>query len=198
MVTYHSELIRWNKKINLTGLRGEREIMIKLFLDALTPLSHLNPAPGARWIDVGTGAGFPGLVLKIGRPDLKMVLVEATGKKISFLHQMIGLLRLEGVLVVHERIEHLRGPDWERRFNLLISRALNPAIVLKYAPRFLRPDGKVLLFQGRPDTLHLKTLLEKEPSLTFEKTVPISLPFADLPRSLLLLRLDPRPSQGCE
>src|SRR5581483_1522907 len=100
------ELIRWNRRVNLTAIREEREIVVKHFLDSLFPLTLLNPSEGARWIDIGSGAGFPGLVLKIARPHLEMTLVESAQRKATFLHHIIGTLGLTGVSVIHDRLEH--------------------------------------------------------------------------------------------
>jgi 16S rRNA (guanine527-N7)-methyltransferase len=144
---------------------------------------------GERWIDVGTGAGFPGLVLKIACPDLEMILLEATGKKVAFLHHLIGLLRLEGVSVVQDRLEHLRGLAWEGRFDLLVTRAVAPAILLRTGVGLVRRGGKILFFQGPPDRSRWEKKLKEDSQLTLEKIHPIVLPFTKESRSLVLLKV---------
>ena len=186
---YHAELIRWNEKVNLTGLREAGEITIKHFLDSLTPLAFLRPAPGEHWIDVGTGAGFPGLVLKIACPDLKMVLIEATGKKVTFLHHLVGLLRLNGVSIIHDRLENLRGPEWLEIGDLLMTRALAPAFVLKNGVALVKKGGRILFFQGPPDASRWEKELERYPELVLEKISPVALPFSEEPRSLVFLKV---------
>lgn len=181
-------MIRWNEKVNLTGLREAREITIKHFLDSLTPLAFLRPAGGERWIDVGTGAGFPGLVLKIACPDLEMILIEATGKKVTFLHHLIGLLRLKGVAVVHDRLERLRGPEWQERGDLVVTRALAPAFVMEEGRALVQKGGRMLFFQGPPDASRWEQALKGYPELVLEKICPVALPFTEESRSLVFLK----------
>lgn len=144
---------------------------------------------GERWIDVGTGAGFPGLVLKIARPDLEMTLLEATGKKAAFLYHFIGLLRLEGVSVLQDRLEHLRGPMWEERYDLLLTRAVSPAVILQNGVGLVRSEGRILFFQGPPDTSRWEKALKGNRRLVLEGIHPVALPFTDEPRSLVLLKV---------
>lgn len=158
-------------------------------MDSLTPLTLLQPRKGERWIDVGTGAGFPGLVLKIARPELEMTLLEATGKKAAFLHHFIGLLRLEGVSVIHDRLEHLRGPAWEERFDLLLTRAVSPGVILRSGVGLVRRGGKILFFQGPPDAPRWEEELKGEARLILEKVHPVALPFTEEARSLVLLKV---------
>lgn len=175
--------------MNLSGLRSDREIIIKHFLDSLTPLTLLQPIQGERWIDVGTGAGFPGLVLKILQPGLEMILLEATGKKVGFLHHLIGLLRLEGVSVIHDRLENLRGPVWKERCDLLLTRAVSPGVIFKNGVALVRRGGRILFFQGRPGPSRWEKELKGDTRLVLETIHPIALPFIDEPRSLVLLKV---------
>lgn len=91
-VTYWRELKRWNSRMNLTSIRGDQEIIVKHFLDSLSMLQYFDIKPGDSVIDIGTGAGFPGLPIKIYTPDIKLVLVEPSLKKISFLRFLISQL----------------------------------------------------------------------------------------------------------
>jgi len=174
--------------MNLTGLRDDREIVVKHFLDSLTPLTLLRPNR-ERWIDIGTGAGFPGLVLKIAHPDLEMVLVEATGKKVAFLHHLIGLLRLERISVVEDRLERLRGPAWEGCCDLLLTRAVSPDVILRHGVGLIRGGGRLVFFQGPPDPARWDQLLKGDPRLTLERIDPVGLPFTEASRSLVVLRV---------
>ena len=186
LVLYLQELTRWNAKVNLTGLSTERDIISKLFLDSLSAFTLIKqdqglirPGPGRQVLDVGAGAGFPGLVLQLQDPDLAVTLLEPSQKKAAFLHHMIGLLGVSGVSVLSARIEDLM-PGQAGPFDLITTRAVRPDLVLAEAPRFLAPDGQVLLFRTSPlDAAPAGYRIVRETSFT--------LPFADAPRTLTLL-----------
>ncbi|OLD38926.1 MAG: 16S rRNA (guanine(527)-N(7))-methyltransferase RsmG, partial [Nitrospirae bacterium 13_1_40CM_2_62_10] len=156
LVLYLQELVRWNAKVNLSGLTAEADIITKHFLDSLAAFKVLKvgpglirPGPGLRVLDVGSGAGFPGLVLKLHDPELAVTLLEPSQKKAAFLHHMIGLLGVTGVSVLISRVEDLKagqvGP-----FDLVTTRALKPELLLAESPRLLAFKGAVLLFRASP------------------------------------------------
>lgn len=132
--SYYLELIDWNRRINLTAITEYAEVQRKHFLDSLTVLRVVPEPPGGnlRLIDVGTGAGFPGIPLKIVLPEARLVLLEATAKKARFLHHIVTLLGLENVEIVVGRAEEVahRAP-YRERFDLALSRAVAelPALV---------------------------------------------------------------------
>jgi 16S rRNA (guanine527-N7)-methyltransferase len=128
---YYQELIEWNKKINLTAITDYSSVQIKHFLDSLTVTLALSEEelarPDFKIVDIGTGAGFPGLPLKILFPQPGLVLVEPTTKKTAFLHHIVRELELENVEVVNSRAEeaaHL--PLYREQFALALSRAVAP------------------------------------------------------------------------
>ncbi|HIE65941.1 MAG TPA: 16S rRNA (guanine(527)-N(7))-methyltransferase RsmG [Nitrospiria bacterium] len=186
-MAYLSELIRWNGKINLTGFQTEDEIVIKFFLDALTPLGKKESACGIRWIDVGTGAGSPGLPLKIVRPDLQMTLVEPIEKKVTFLHHIIGLLGLSEISVAHDRIESLRGKEWDWSYDLLLTRGLDPRLVLREGASLVRKGGHLLFYQAAGEDKKWRDLLRGYPDMVLEELRPVRLPFSTDPRTLILI-----------
>src|SRR5882724_1266063 len=109
---FRRELLDWNTRINLTAIVDPEEVQIKHFLDSLSLLA-LYTHDQARVIDIGTGAGFPGLPLKIVRPDWHVTLLEATGKRVTFVRHMLDCLGLENIEVVQGRAEDLaRNPDY--------------------------------------------------------------------------------------
>ena len=122
---YFHDLIEWNKRINLTRITDYEEVQLKHFLDSLAVLTAVRLTDGLRIIDVGTGAGIPGIPLKIVSPGIYLTLLEATGKKVKFLEHIIGRLGLEGVEIVAGRAEEI-GHDaaCREKFGLALSRAV--------------------------------------------------------------------------
>jgi 16S rRNA (guanine527-N7)-methyltransferase len=116
---YLQELLEWSRTFPLTAVTDPADIVIKHFVDSLSPLPYLEAA--ANLLDIGSGAGFPGIPLKIAAPDLRLSLVDANRKKVSFLKQVVRTLKLRDVAVRHGRVEDLPPP--EEPFTTIISRA---------------------------------------------------------------------------
>jgi 16S rRNA (guanine527-N7)-methyltransferase len=149
---YHRELLLWNRRINLVSERSSREIVIRHFLDSLTPAPWIS-RPDGLLIDLGSGAGFPGIPLRIALPGLQLWLVEASRKKTSFLSHLVRTLRLEDVTVVRERIEALIGQKaCAGRFDTVLSRAaFKLSELVRMASFFLATGGLLIAMKG-PDT----------------------------------------------
>lgn len=154
--SYRNILLTWNGRMNLTAVTDPTEIEQRLFLDSLRLVpwidqlgSHLQPHP-ERLIDIGSGAGFPGLAIKIARPDLVVTLVEATGKKVAFLEDAYRTLDLHGVTVIHARAEDLAREHSHREgYDFVTARAVAslPALLELGAP-LLRLGGHGLFPKG--------------------------------------------------
>jgi len=144
---YFEELKRWNARINLTGLKTDQDMAVRLFLDSLALLPFLGQA--ASLADLGAGAGFPGLVLKIVRPALALTLVESRGKKAAFLEYLVSLLKLPQVQVAHVTLTPALAARWGPRFAAVVSRAAFrlPALLELAAP-LLEPGGLLLAPKG--------------------------------------------------
>lgn len=142
-------LLETNRHTNLTGTRDPEQLWERHVLDSLM-LLPLLPTQG-RWIDLGSGGGFPGIPLAILRPDLHLVLVESTGKKARFLEQAVVRAALPHVTVLADRSETLaRNPAYREQFDLSTARALAPLpILIELALPFLRPGGVLLAMKGR-------------------------------------------------
>jgi 16S rRNA (guanine527-N7)-methyltransferase len=184
---YLQELLEWNKTFNLTGIRDPEDIVIKNFVDSLTPLPYLDRF--SRLLDIGSGAGFPGIPLKIAAPELQIHIVDARRKKTSFLRHIIRTLELKGVTAFHGRAEELEQP--EQPFQIIISRAfrrLEPLIKL-VSP--LMESGNTLVAMLGPTTNEelgrFQDLVSAE-SLEIKETVSLDLPHDRGGRTLLFLQ----------
>lgn len=141
---YRDELLEWNQRLNLTAIKQPAAVERLHFLDSLACL--LEPiAAGSRVLDVGAGAGLPGLALAIARPDLQVCLLEATGKKAKFLEHVASVLGLSGVDVVNDRAETAAHTDLREAFEVVLARALAamPALLELTLP-FCWTGGKLL------------------------------------------------------
>ena len=153
--SYYDELISWNENVNLTAVTGWEEVQERHFLDSLAVASALPPAildRSSRLLDVGSGAGFPGLPLKIAYPRIDVTLLEATAKKTAFLRHVVDRLRLEGVEVVTGRAEEqAHRPEMRERFGAVISRAVARLDVLAELCLPFCAVGGVMIAQKGPE-----------------------------------------------
>lgn len=151
--TYYEELVEWNRRFNLTAITDYEGVQVRHFLDSLSCLLVLPRAElqaGARVIDVGTGAGFPGLPLRIVCPGMRLTLLEATRKKVDFLEHLLGRLGLSDVEVIHARAEELgHRPGYREGYDWAIARALAemPTLV-EYLLPLVRVRGAILAQKG--------------------------------------------------
>ena len=189
------ELTAWNKHMNLTGLSSTRRIMDELVADSLMPLPYL-PDTGI-CLDVGSGAGFPAIPLKICKPAIKFFLMEPNLKKGSFLKQIIRLCGLKQIEVIRERIETLSQPlpfdqplPFER-CHIITSRAMAPLPkLIGWCAPYLAPGGLMVAFLGNrfEDILAGCEPLLKEKGLSIHDSKPYILKGKELKRNLLILK----------
>jgi 16S rRNA (guanine527-N7)-methyltransferase len=141
---YLKELKKWNKKINLTSLKTDEDIIIKHFVDSLSPVPFI---PGETiLLDVGSGGGFPGVPIKIVRPDVNIKLIESSNKKCAFLKNLQIKLNLTSFEVLSTRFENL---SLDYRVGVIISRAFSPLeIILDKGPSYLKDEGRIILMLG--------------------------------------------------
>jgi 16S rRNA (guanine527-N7)-methyltransferase len=177
LVLYLQELVKWNAKINLTGIETELEIISKHFLDSIAALRVFEARAGLRVLDVGSGGGFPGMVLKLQAPDLLVTLLEPSSKKAAFLHHLAGLLGVPGIKIEMKRVEDIK----EGVFDLITSRALKAEVVLAAARRLLSSGGNVLLYRAKP-------LEISPPGFVIVKQYTFELPFLRSPRAIVSLQ----------
>ena len=147
---YQSELYDWNKRFNLTAIHEPEQIQVKHFLDSFSAWCVMKDTPINRLIDIGTGAGFPGIPLKILLPDCEVVLVDSVSKKTDFCQHIIDKLNLPGIEVLHDRVEHLaREEDYREEFDWAVARAVARLDTLsEYMLPFVKIGGKMLAMKG--------------------------------------------------
>ncbi|MCL4560359.1 MAG: 16S rRNA (guanine(527)-N(7))-methyltransferase RsmG [Chloroflexi bacterium] len=147
---YEEELFAWNEEFNLTAIRDRPGVRVKHFLDSLTCTIAFRDAPPARLIDVGTGAGFPGIPLKIVQPSLRLTLVESVGKKADFCRHVVNKLHLEGVEVLQARAEEIgQMPAYRERFDWAVARAVaSLPVLLEYLLPLVKIGGRALAQKG--------------------------------------------------
>ncbi len=146
-IRYLAHLIEWNKAINITAIVDPKKIIIKHFLDSLTALVATNFSQNCIVLDVGSGGGFPGIPLKIMRPDIRLVLVEPVQKKYSFLNSIIGLLKLHDASTFAGTIEQYTKHPLRQVIDTIVLRALKHEDIRKYFPALLISKGKLVLYR---------------------------------------------------
>lgn len=150
-MTYLQELQTWNRSINLTGINSGEEIVIKHFVDSLACLTIEEIKHGANLLDVGTGAGFPGIPLKLVRRDMNVTLIEPVQKKVSFLYFIVGLLRLERVKIFYGTLEQFMAHgQFDHPFDYVTTRALKYNVLLQNGPSLVTDRGRAILYLSHP------------------------------------------------
>ncbi len=186
---YRQELLDWNTRINLTAITDPEEVLLKHFLDSLS-LLIVYDRPGARLLDIGAGAGFPGLPLKIARPQWQVTLLEATGKKVTFLRHVIETLQLKNVVAVHGRAEELaHNAEYRAAFDLVTARAVaSISTLLEYGAPYCRVGGQVILPKKGDvaEELAQGKRAAQQLGLVFKADVPVTLPGLSDGRRLLV------------
>jgi 16S rRNA (guanine527-N7)-methyltransferase len=181
-----SELRKWNRTYNLTALKTDEDIIIKHILDSLLFLKAL-PHTALRLADAGSGAGFPGIPLKIARPELDITLIDSSRKKTVFSRHIIRLLKLADIHVLEQRLEHL-GKENEKCFDLIVSRAtFTITDFIKRACPYVNEQGILILNKGPKVSEEVKAF-EEAPSIGMIKDiVRLTLPFIKAERNLIVL-----------
>ena len=152
LYTYHDLLIEWNDKINLTALTAPEDVALKHFVDSLMLLRHIDIEKDARVrvIDVGTGAGFPGLVLKIARPDIRLTLLDSLQKRLTFLDAVCQALQLDDVALIHSRAEDGARTELRDSFDIAVSRAVaSTNILCEYDMPYVKVGGRFIAMKGK-------------------------------------------------
>ncbi len=157
---YLELLLNWNRRINLFSAQDAPRLAQRHLLESVAWTRHLSPAFGSTVMDLGSGAGFPGVPLKILRPDLELTLLESKRKKAIFLKEVRDALKLSGIEIVCARAEELRElPQWQEKFDWIIARAVASLDkLLKWSWPLLKPGGQLLSFKGSRLVTELKQI----------------------------------------
>ena len=186
---YMNLLIEWNGKINLTAIVEPEEIILKHFIDSVIISKYINE--GAALIDVGTGAGFPGIPLKILREDISVVLLDSLNKRINFLNEVISCLKLEDIKAYHGRAEEFASDsDYREKFDIAISRAVaNMSTLSEYLLPFVKIGGMDISMKGfeiKEELDNAKNAISTFGGKIVESTQYI-LPNSDINRSIVVI-----------
>ena len=187
---YMKLLIEWNEKINLTAITEENEIILKHFIDSLTVLKYINQTD--RIIDVGTGAGFPGIPIAIMMPNTKITLLDSLNKRINFLNDVIKELELKNIETIHSRSEDC-GKDISKReyYDIAIARAVaNLTTLSEYLLPFVKIGGKMICMKGSEVGEELKNADFAIKELGGEITLKdeFCLPNSDIKRNIIVAK----------
>ena len=191
-IKYHEILVEWNSFMNLTGITEYEEVVQKHFVDSLALCKAIDVSKAQSLIDIGTGAGFPGIPLKIAYPHLKVTLLDSLQKRIKFLNEVITQLGLEEVETIHGRAEDFAKPSMKREaYDLCVSRAVaNLASLSEYCLPYVNLGGYFVPYKsGKVDEE-----LEESKKAVFllggkiEEEVKFNLPDSDITRSLIKIK----------
>ena len=182
---FYELLIDWNNKINLTRIVEKEEVYLKYFYDSLTIVKEVDLNKVETLCDVGTGAGFPGIVLKIFYPHLKITLVDSLLKRVNYLNTIINDLELNDIVAIHAR-----GEDVKEKFDIVTSRAVaNIEKLVVYTMHLVNKTGRLVALKGDIDkelTDDVRRKLERK--YIIEKINKFELPIENSKRSLVILR----------
>jgi 16S rRNA (guanine527-N7)-methyltransferase len=201
--TYYEELAAWNRQRNLTAITDYEEVQVKHFADSLAVLPAVDAGDfgeSISLVDVGSGAGFPGLPLKIARPAWQVVLVESTRKKTAFLEHIITQLGLQDADVVWARAEDVgRDPAYREQFDIAVARAVaDMAVLVEYALPLLHIGGWFVAQKGTDprDELHAAEKAIETLGGAYRSTIPYRLPAFDEPLHLVVIeKVSPTPGK---
>lgn len=190
LMDYARLLVEWNEKINLTAITDDEGIATKHFLDSLTAIT--TGYVKGKVIDVGTGAGFPGLVLKIARPEIELTLLDSLNKRINFLKDVCDKVNIDSVEFVHSRAEDGgRNIAYRGQFDTVVSRAVaNLTVLAEWCMPFLKQGGRFLALKGPLADAELKDAKRAIKILggEIEDVAEADIPYTDLKHKIIVIK----------
>ena len=189
---YSSLLVEWNEKMNLTGVTDPDGISVRHFADSISPLFHIDFPENSKIIDVGTGAGFPGVPIKIMRPDIKITLMDSLNKRITFLKEVREKTEISDVECVHARAEEFsRKEEYREKYDIGISRAVaNLRVLSEYVLPFVKVGGYFISMKAMEIDEEINDAKEKIKLLGGEikEIKTIEIPNSDVMRKLVIIK----------
>lgn len=186
---YMNLLVEWNKKINLTAITKEKDIILKHFVDSLTVLKYIKENKSI--VDVGTGAGFPGIPLAIMNDSLKITLVDSLNKRINFLNEVCSKIKLKNTKAIHSRAEEFgQDNNYRESYDIAISRAVsNLTVLAEYLLPLVKVGGKIICMKGPDIEEELKQAKSAIDILggKFERCDNFCLPKSDISRNIIII-----------
>ena len=189
---YKEILVEWNQKMNLTGIEDEKEVFIKHFLDSISAVSKGYIKNGMSLIDVGTGAGFPGMPLRICLPELKVTLLDSLNKRINFLQEVANQIDIDDIEFIHGRAEDFgKDENYRECFDIATARAVAglPAL-MEFCVPFVKVGGHFVCLKGPNANLELEESKKAMEVLGIEyiEKIDIKLPEIDLDHNILVFK----------
>lgn len=186
---YMNLLIEWNEKMNLTAITEPKEIILKHFIDSLTILKYIDD--NSKLVDVGTGAGFPGVPLSIMNPTLKITLVDSLNKRLIFLQEVVKELNLKNIEIVHARAEEFgQNKNYREKFDIATSRAVaNLATLSEYLVPLVKIGGKIVSMKASNAKEEINDAQKAIEVLggKIEKIEEFDLPESDIGRTIIII-----------
>ena len=190
--TYREILVDWNQKMNLTGIEEEKEVFIKHFLDSISAVSNGYIKDGISLIDVGTGAGFPGLPLNICLQNIKLTLLDSLNKRINFLQEVSNTVNLKDVEFIHGRAEDFgKNSDYREQYDVATARAVaGLPILMEFCVPFVKVGGYFVCLKGPNANLELEEskMAMDILGLEFVEKIDIELPNEELKHNILVFK----------
>ena len=193
LIQYYKLLIEWNEKINLTSITDYKDVVVKHFIDSLSIVNSIDMNAEYSLIDIGTGAGFPGIPLKIVFPMLDVVLVDSLDKRVKFLNIVIKELGLKNIKAVHARAEEFGHSNYRETFDICVTRAVaNLAVVSEYCLPLVSVGGYFVAYKSADikDEIFDSEIAIEELGGAIEDVDIFTLPDTDIERSLIRIYKD--------